>query len=769
MSGSLHKDGGLCLFQQLSQVLEEEPRLEAVAFRKKSKVLSIATLGNDEDGRLAKRVEDLLQHSEFHCGEIGKDGSCSICGERPTSGGRVVIKQFLGDILVEKATCPTAVSFWRWASLRWPRYAPREHQPFDHEEKSGGLEEWKWMALLAGGCLLFGLLGWLLDSLEAPRGLALGSYLVAYACGAWDAAKDAWERLKQFQLDIHFLMLAVAAGAAVVGAWREGALLLFLFSASGAMEHFAMGRTRKEIESLLEGSPKSARIRKPGGEIEEIAVGDLEPGMTVLLAAGDQVPADLSIQRGETACDESNLTGEATPVPKREGDTALSGTMNLWGSVEGVVLRPASESALQKIITLIRDAQGMKAPSQRFTDRFGTGYTWLILSLCMVMFFVWWLLAGLPPFLNQDGVESALYRAMTLLVVCSPCALVLSVPSAILSAIASGARRGILYRGGSAIEKLAKVRVVALDKTGTLTSGKLTLTAFHCLQGSESAVQRAALAFARLSRHPLSRAIEEQGHNWPAPLSEAEDMETVPGRGLRGKLGGQEFYMGSRVWMKELDPGFSADVVDRNQPGAEVWVKGPGVFGALIFQDEIRPGAALMLEQLRKDGLRSVMLTGDRPEAAHAIQSAVGVDEVRAGLLPEEKVEELQKLKENGRLQVAMVGDGVNDAPCIAAADVGVAMGARGSDAALEQADIVLMNDRLENFLLARQLSVESRSIIYQNMTIALGTVVVMAVTTFLYPIPLALGVAAHEGSTVVVVLNSLRLLAVRLRVSSAT
>ena len=326
------------------------------------------------------------------------------------------------------ATNPTLLSRLKAGCAScFPQYAARAHSPFGDDEEH---EEWRVMAALAAGCLLFGVLGLLSEAIFHNRPVATGLYLLAYLCGGWDAAGDAWERIRKGQLDVHFLMLAVAVGAGIIGAWREGALLLFLFSASGAMEHFAMGRTKKAIDALFRGAPKTARVLRDGRE-EQVPVEQLVPGMVVLVTTGEQIPADMEVIKGESACDESNMTGEAIPVAKRPGDTALSGTINLWGVLEGRVLRPASESSLQKIIRLIQNAQNLKAPSQRFTDKFGTGYTWTILSLCTVMFFVWWLVLGLTPFETTDGSASAFYRTMTLLVVASPCALVLSVPSAI--------------------------------------------------------------------------------------------------------------------------------------------------------------------------------------------------------------------------------------------------------------------------------------------------------------------------------------------------
>lgn len=612
---------------------------------------------------------------------------------------------------------------------------------------------------------MFGVLGLSSDFYIHSSSTSLICYILAYLAGGWDAAISTWEHLKKRELDIHFLMLAVATGAALIGSWREGALLLFLFSASGAMEHFAMGRTKKAIDALFRGAPKTARVLRDGKE-EQVSVEALMPGMIVLVTTGEQIPADLEIVKGESACDEANLTGEAMPVKKIPGDTALSGTINLWGVIEGRVLRPASESSLQKIIRLIQEAQKLKAPSQRFTDRFGTNYTVLILTISTIMFFIWWLILKYPPFFSSTSVESAFYRTMTLLVVASPCALVISVPSAILSAIASGARRGILYRGGAAIETLSQVSVVALDKTGTITSGNLTLTNFEILQGTEEQLKTIAFNLARLSEHPLSRAIRRIAASWNVSTEEVENFETLLGLGVKASIHGVPYIMGSSRLVQQVKLS-STSTFNFNScgagNGAVVWIAGDHLLGRMIFTDDIREEAAVTLQQLHRDGLHTVMLTGDHRAAAEATGNKVGVGKILSELSPEQKVTAVEELKQKGLVRVAMIGDGVNDAPCLAAADVGVAMGARGSDAALEQAEIVLMNDRLENFLLARLLSQKARRIIYQNITVALGTVLVMVTAAALMPVPLTLGVAAHEGSTLLVVLNSLRLLRLQL------
>jgi len=747
-----------CPVARLAALLQEEPRLEAIAFNPAAQRLSIATLGTDRDGHLARRVSEAMLAAHEPCRHF-HGGQCEVCGVRAANrpgSSRLLVSEKLGTTLVRKATCVTALSLWQWAKLVWPTYAPRQKGTIEEHSE----DEWKPMAALAAGCAVAGLAGWALDRSEAPAWAPLLCYLLAYLCGGWNAAGDAWARIRSGQLDIHFLMLAVAAGAASVGAWREGALLLFLFSASGAMEHYAMGRTRREIGALLRGAPKTALVLDDGRE-REIPVDDLQPGLTVRVVAGGQIPVDLTVTRGTSECDESNLTGESLPVPKFPGDTALAGTINLGGLLEGKVLRPAAESSLQKIIRLIREAQALRAPSQTFTDRFGTTYTWTILAACTAMFFVWWLGFGLPAFTGPDETRSAFYRAMTLLVVASPCALVLSVPSAILSAIAAGARRGVLFRGGAPIENLALVDVVALDKTGTLTSGRLGLSAIEITRGTEEQLLAVAGALAGHSAHPLSRAIRRLAWQRGVVRHEVEDHETRPGRGVRARLDGHPAVLGSRDFVAG-ETGLDLPPTPGGTELAEVWVAGGGAAGCLRFRDEVRPESKQLLARLRARGLRTVMLTGDRRGPAEAMGRAAGVEEIRAGLLPQDKVAAVEELKNGGKQRVAMIGDGVNDAPSLAAADIGVAMGARGADAALEQAEVVLMNDRLENFLLALDLSTRTRRIIRQNMGIALGTVGVMVLATFVFPLPLALGVAAHEGSTVVVVLNSLRLLFMR-------
>ncbi len=437
--------------------------------------------------------------------------------------------------------------------------------------------------------------------------------------------------------------------------------------------------------------------------------------------------------------------------------------------MEVVVTRPAAESALQKIITLIKEAQQQKAPAQQFADKFSTVYTYGVLGLSLAMFFVWRYVLNYPAFTSTAGVHSAFYRTMTLLVVSSPCALVLSIPSAVLAAITFGARHGILFRGGAAVEKLAEVNIVCLDKTGTLTTGELRVEKVESFPpGRESEIAQLAFSLEKLSTHPLARAITRHGkQNQIEPLA-MDHFESVTGQGLRAARAGVEIFLGKHDWIvarasrpcvvaMESDDQIESHGRDVRAT-SEVWIAHGDLLGRVILRDDIRPQSAQVIDELRDEGLRSVVLTGDNQAAGDHLRNELKPDDVRAGLKPEEKVAAIRELSGQGR-RVAMIGDGVNDAPSLAAAHIGVAMGARGSDAALEQADVVLMHDRLENFLAAFRLSQRARAVIRQNLFISLGTVVVLVTLAMLGKIPLTIGVVGHEGSTVIVVMNSLRLL----------
>jgi Cd2+/Zn2+-exporting ATPase len=726
--------------ETLARFLREEPGVEAVRIDPTARKVSVATLGDVDLKQLEARLAETLAAVESQLGRTAKiPMGYTLKREGETT-------EFA------ELSCATAPSFWKWREFAWPEL----DEPEKIEES-----EWKELAVLAASCGLFGVLGFAVDKLAVgPEWLSRALYGVALVAGGWDAAKDTWENLKERKVDIHFLMLAVAVGAMCIGAWGEAVLLLFLFSASGAMEDYALDRTQREVGSLLKSAPKTATLVLPNGGERLVKVEELGIGDRVRVKPGEAFSADGVVSKGRSASDESALTGEALPVEKDVGAQVFSGTINLWGAVDFEVRRLPSESTLQKIIRLIQTAQKLRAPSERFTDRFGGGYTLTVLGVCAAMFLVWWLAMGLPAFTNEGETTSAFYRAMTLLVVMSPCALVLSIPSAILAAIAWGAKHGVLFRGGAAIEKLAVIDLVALDKTGTLTTGELAVTGVESFPpGREKDVLELAFALEVNSQHPLARAIVRHARAQGVREVDADEFESITGHGVRGQVGGAQVLLGRRELLETGPLAEWAKTLPPSSPElSEVWVVGRDVVGRVLLKDQIRAESRDVLAKLKRSGIRTVMLTGDRRHAAENVAREIGLDDVRAGLTPEGKVEAIQAFRKEGH-SVAMVGDGVNDAPSLAAADVSVAMGARGSDAALEQAEVILMHDRIENFLSALKLSRRAKRVIKQNLAISLGVVVLMAVASIFGIVPLAVGVAAHEGSTVVVCLNSLRLL----------
>lgn len=724
----------------LAAFLQESSRVEAIRVDADHSKVSIATLGEVDMPELQARLEATLNLIEQQ--------------PRGKAIGVFVESAADGSLELSKATCLTAPKLWRWRELSLPEAEASEVE-----------EDWRTLALLAGACALFGLAAFGIEAVGlAPAWVPIVLYLAAMVVGGWDAFEDVREGLPRGELDIHFLMLAVAIGAASIGAWAEGALLLFLFSFSGALEHFALHRTRREIDSLFDAAPKTALLVDASGNEREVPVAQVKVGDVLSVKPGGQFPVDAEVIEGKTAADESNLTGEANPVAKLKGDSVYSGTINLWGAVQLKATKPAGESALQKVIRLIEEAQHLKAPSQRFTDRFGTGYTICILGLTAFMFFVWWLGYGIPAFSDTEAGFSAFYRAMTLLVVASPCALVISIPSAILAAIAWGARHGVLFRGGAAIEKLAEVDLVALDKTGTLTTGEMEVDRIESFPpGREMEALELAYSLESHGSHPIGRAIKKFAKQQGAQKHKIDDFEAMSGKGVQGREEGALCVLGRRELLEEGPLAEWMQSVPEPEPDfVENWIFKGDLIARILLRDQIRTESKATLATLHEKGIRSVMLTGDRRSAAESVARQIGIEEVRAGLRPEDKVAAIKEYSDRG-YKVAMVGDGVNDAPCLAAAYVSVAMGARGSDAALEQSEVVLMKDRIENFLAAVELSSRARAIIRQNLAIALGTVFLMAAAAILGWIPLSVGVFAHEGSTVIVCLNSLRLLFAKL------
>jgi Cd2+/Zn2+-exporting ATPase len=601
----------------LAAFLLREQGIEAVRLDPDAGKMAIATMGQVEVEPLRRKLELVI---DLHRADLSTGSDKTVTGKLPDG---FLVRSSDEGMIVQKTTCDTAPRFWRWREFDWPE---------GEELEDTGEGEWKLLAFLAGGCGTFLVAGYVAGFLEEiPFVVSLVFYLLSMAFGGWDAAVDASKKIRHGEIDIHFLMLAVAVGASLVGAYGEGALLLFLFSTSSALEAFAMHRTHREITAMLKSAPKKATRLLEDGKSEEVPIESVELGDRLFVRPGELFPVDGVILKGRTASDESNLSGEATPVAKESGDEVSSGTLNLWGSVEIRVIRLAAQSTLQKIIHLIRKAQRLKAPSQRFTDRFGVGYTYLVLATCLLMFLVWTLGFKIPAFESGDWGYSAFYRSMTLLVVMSPCALVLSIPSAILAAIAWGARHGILFRGGAAIEKIAEIGVVALDKTGTLTTGELAVSGVESFPaGREDEIIHLAYALERHSEHPIARAIVHYGRKQKIKVEDVSDFQSLTGKGVRGKYGEVTTLLGRRELMDEGPLKDWIQTVPQTGPGeSEVWVLADDLIGRIMLKDDVRQESRSVLDQLRKMGVRTVMLTGDRSSAAEAVGQQLGIDEVR--------------------------------------------------------------------------------------------------------------------------------------------
>ena len=622
------------------------------------------------------------------------------------------------------------------------------------------------------GLSLAGMLGGLIAGwLDAPAAVAWASYAVSYVFGGWYGLKAGIETLTHGAVDIDLLMILAAIGAVTIGAPFEGAMLLFLFSLSNVLQHYAIGRSRRAIEALMTLRPEEARVRR-GDDTEMVPIDDVEPGDVFVVRPGDRIPLDGVVVGGESTVDQSALTGESVPVPKTEADEVFSGTMNEEGSLDVRVTRPAQESTLARLIRMVEDAQGQKAPTQRLIDRLEQPYVLGVLGLTAAAL-------GIPLAFGA-AFDPTFYRAMTLMVAASPCAVVISTPAAVLSAIAAGARRGVLFKGGAHVEAAANLRAVAFDKTGTLTKGDTELTdvSVHSeatLDGTtvtEDRLLAVAAAVQARSEHHLAQATVDAADARSLDVPTATDFQARVGKGVRATVEGATVHIGNPSYFDTLDRGpithldEGLDAVRSLQEDGKTSVivavetdSDIHVIGWLAYADTVRENAAETIAALRDLGIEHiVMLTGDNEEVARRIAEQVGVDEVRAELMPEEKVDTVRRLVDRYE-HVAMVGDGVNDAPALATASVGVAMGGAGTDVALETADLVLMGDDLSMLPYALGLSRATRRTLQVNLSIAFGAIAVMVASILITGIPLPLAVVGHEGSTVLVSLNGLRLL----------
>lgn len=586
-----------------------------------------------------------------------------------------------------------------------------------------------------------------------PGPWGLTGLALAFAAGGVPSAIVALQALARGALDIDLLMVVAALAALAVGAGLEGAVLLALFSLSNTLEHRAMGRARRAVEALMTLRPDTA-LRVTGDGVEEVKVEALSPGDRVILRPGARVPADGVVDTGEGAINESTITGESLPVTKTPGAQVFEATVNLDAVLTVRVTRGVADSTVARMIRLVTEAQAARAPSERFSDWFGQRYTVAVLGGSILAFggFLWW---GL-------SFQDALYRAATLLVAASPCAVVISVPAAILSALAASARGGVLFKGGAALETLGAVRSFAFDKTGTLTTGRAEVTGLHTPGMDEGEFLALLAGIEAQSEHPVADAIRREAAARGLTPVPVQGVTALPSQGVTGQDAQGALWAGNQrmVAAQGADLAGFADLADGDH--TVVWLgRGAQVLGAASVADMPRATSAAGIAALRAGGVtRIVMMTGDRAQVARRIGTELGLqeDEIHAGLLPADKVRLVSDLAAHGA--VAFVGDGVNDAAALARADVGIAMGAAGSDVALQAADVALLSEDMGRLAEAHRLARRTNRIIRQNLIFALSAMVLLVTGALFFELPLPLAVIGHEGGTVLVVLNGLRLLA---------
>ncbi|MCB0162795.1 MAG: cadmium-translocating P-type ATPase, partial [Anaerolineae bacterium] len=562
------------------------------------------------------------------------------------------------------------------------------------------------------------LAAWLANYLALAPAIAITLYVIAYVTGGVFGVKGGLESLRERTIDVDLLMVLAALGAAAVGAPFEGALLLFLFSLSNVLQDYAMDRTRNAIKALMKLRPNQALIRR-GAELVTMPIEQVNLGDRFVVKPGDRIPLDGHVIDGESSVDQASLTGESMPVAKKVGDTILAGTINKNGSLEAEVTKLAKDSTLARLIKMVEEAQSEKAKTQRFLDTAEQYYATGVIIFTL-------LVAAVPILWWGEAFDSAFYRAMTVMVAASPCALIISTPASILSAIGAGARRGVLFKGGVYVEKAAEIKVIAFDKTGTLTEGKPQVTDVKLIGGAASGLTEnellaLAAAVESKSEHALGRATVAAAADRNLALSEALAFEAATGQGARGQVDGRDIRVGNLRYFAEFATdgmNEAAAAVDRlTAEGKTAIVVGQiaedgqtaRLLGLIAFADRVRADAAAVIADLKSLGVEQIiMLTGDNERVAQAIAAQTGVDHYYANLMPEDKVRIVKELEaEYG--SVAMVGDGVNDAPALASATIGLAMGAAGTDVALETADVVLMSDDLSNIAFAIALSRQTR------------------------------------------------------------
>jgi Cd2+/Zn2+-exporting ATPase len=632
----------------------------------------------------------------------------------------------------------------------------------DVREGAEGMQRPRLISVLVSGvCTGLGLtLQW---SKITPRvGVDL-VFAAAIVSGAWFILPKAIRAARRFAPDMNLLMIIAIAGAAAIGEWSEGAVVAFLFALAELLESFSVSRAREALSSLLKLSPPIA-LFKEGESFREVPVEQVKPDDVIVIKSGSRIPLDGEVIAGKSAVDQAPITGESVPVEKKKGDTVFAGTINGEGSLDVRVTKLSSDTTLAKIIHLVEEAQSQKAPSQRFVDVFARYYTPSVMALALFILLV-------PPLAFQGAWFTWIYRALVLLVIACPCALVISTPVSIVSGLTAMARRGVLIKGGAFLEAIGKLRALALDKTGTITEGKPRVTKVHALQGaSENEIVRIAAAIDSHSEHPLAQAVVEYAQEQDLDFARSENYKAQSGRGASARIDDHDYFIGNHRFTHEL--AVCSEEIERllaeiESEAQSVVVVGhmphPGckgeVLGVLAVGDAVRPNAKDAIAALHNAGVRKVvMLSGDNQRTVDAVAKQAGIDEAHGDLLPDQKVDRVKELMKRERY-VGMVGDGVNDAPAMAIATVGIAMGAAGTDTAIETADLALMKDDLAKIAETVVLGRRTVRVIQANIIFALAVKAVFLILAVTGYTSLWLAIAADTGATLLVIANALRLL----------
>ena len=662
-----------------------------------------------------------------------------------------------------------------------PKEAEEEHahkEGEDHDHSHGGIfgKNTELIFAIICGALLG--IGFGLSYVESiPDWVSLTLYIGAYFFGGFFTAKEAVQTVVKGGFEIDFLMLVAAIGAAILGEWAEGALLLFLFSLGHALEHYAMNKARKSIAALADLAPKTALLKKDG-KTEEVGIEQLSIGDIIVVKPNSKISADGVVVNGKSSVNQAPITGESVPVDKlpveditkdysadddiKDDNRVFAGTINGNNTLEIKVIKEAKDSTLSRLVKLVNEAQTQKSPTQLLTDKFEKYFVPSVLILVGILLFAFLVI--------DEPFSASFYRAMAVLVAASPCALAISTPSAVLSGVARAARGGVLIKGGRPLEDLGVITALAFDKTGTLTEGKPKLTEVVPLGDiEENELLKIAVAVENLSDHPLAKAVVRDGKERlkGTDIIDASDLEAVLGKGIKASLGKDKIYIGNLDLYEDLDDAKPSEEISTKvrelEGGGNTTMlirRNKEYIGIIALMDTPREAAKETLKKLKDIGIkRMIMLTGDNQKVADAVAKEIGLTDAWGSLLPEEKVDAIKKLKEE-ESKVAMVGDGVNDAPAMANSTVGIAMGAAGSDVALETADIALMADKLETLPFAIGLSRKAKAIIKQNLWVSLGIVALLIPSTIFGLANIGIAVVVHEGSTLLVVFNALRLLA---------